>query len=667
MAGAVHRRSVTWAVTCALLLAALTVSAGRASSGTIPACQAYGVSQQVTQGKTPILFVHGILSTSGVWTSNKLPQGATITEPPMTYVVGTLGGGQVAGYTFDWSYASGKEGPVEWVTGPPSSPTLGQRLTQAISCLAKTSGHQVIIIAHSMGGLIAQDASALDPKDNNGDPRDIAAVFTLGTPYQGSWLASEAVQKGPSQALNVLAPIIEYGCSTPNAVKMASLCQLVNDRNDPGMVGMRLSPGPQNELPPRPAGLPWYPLATSVQGVWQPVWPLQIKEQLNYVGDGVVSPSSQLAGGSSNQIPTCPIIERGDLPSQPSIVDAYYSSCFHILEPFNKDLLDEIINIILTKHMIPTASLTTEPPTSSTSLPRNWQRLRTLTDPSTGEIDSMAISPTGGMLATGSLDGSSYLWNTTSGQLIATITQASPSAGAVSSLAFSPDGKTLAVGLSSGMIVLRDVATMSTVATLTDNAGGGSVPALAFSPDGTMLAAADLGGRGAYLWDVATGRQLALLSTSIGAVTSVAFSPNGKTLSTGGDDGTVLWNVASQSQIATFGISGSGPIISGEFSPNGSLLATGGFDGAVLWNLATGHPTAILRSPAPLADTTSVAFSPDGAILATAGVNTPLWATATGAKIATIPVTAGAVAFSPQGQTLATTSGNSVVLWTPAS
>jgi hypothetical protein len=35
--------------------------------------------------------------------------------------------------------------------------------------------------------------------------------------------------------------------------------------------------------------------------------------------------------------------------------------------------------------------------------------------------------------------------------------------------------------------------------------------------------------------------------------------------------------------------------------------------------------------------------------------------------IATIPVKAGSVAFGPHGQTLATTSGDSVILWTPAS
>ena len=72
------------------------------------------------------------------------------------------------------------------------------------------------------------------------------------------------------------------------------------------------------------------------------------------------------------------------------------------------------------------------------------------------------------------------------------------------------------------------------------------------------------------------------------------------------------------------------------------------------------------KLPAASADTTTVAFSPDGAVLATAGARTPLWATATGAKITTIPVTADAVAFSPKGQILATATGNRVIVWAPA-
>lgn len=299
MASAVYRRSLSWTAALAILLAALTLSTGRANGGAGSSCQGFGVAQSVTQGMTPILFVHGIRSNYKTWVSTQPPDGGTVTgttESPLAYVVNLLGSGNAAGYTFDWSSASGKTGPVGWVTNPPS-PTLGERLARAISCVARKADHRVIIIAHSMGGLITQKASALDPTD-------IAAVFTLGTPYRGSWLASTAVEPGSDHSLNLWVKVTEYLCSSrshskpanqprpnpslkihrkpanqplpsrslkshykPNGAieAIAGVCPLVNERNDPGVVAMRLSPGPQATLPHPPPGLPWYPLAASVQ------------------------------------------------------------------------------------------------------------------------------------------------------------------------------------------------------------------------------------------------------------------------------------------------------------------------------------------------------------------------------------------------------------------
>ena len=304
------------------------------------------------------------------------------------------------------------------------------------------------------------------------------------------------------------------------------------------------------------------------------------------------------------------------------------------------------------------------------SLPTHWARLGVLADRTASAIQSLAISPVSSTLVTGHIDGSSYLWNIASEREIATITQ--PVANSVfkgdqvESLAFSPDGVNLATGLGKGLIVLHNLATGQTTATFNDGYGQGAASSLAFSPDGKTLAAADLGGRGAFLWDIATGRKLALLSAGIGAVTSVAFSPDGRTLATGGDGGTVLWDVTTGHKIAIFGTSASGPIVSVAFSPDGSMLATGGFNGAVLWDIATKRRTATFADPATTSAADSVAFSPDGAILATAGTSTCLWNTATGAKIATIDITADSVAFNPDGQTLATAADNHVTLWAPA-
>ena len=69
----------------------------------------------------------------------------------------------------------------------------------------------------------------------------------------------------------------------------------------------------------------------------------------------------------------------------------------------------------------------------------------------------------------------------------------------------------------------------------------------------------------------------AVLTGHTSAVESVAFSPDGKTLATGSDDGSVrLWDVASRRQIGRPLTSQSGEVRSVAFSPDGKTLATGG-------------------------------------------------------------------------------------------
>jgi WD40 repeat protein len=78
------------------------------------------------------------------------------------------------------------------------------------------------------------------------------------------------------------------------------------------------------------------------------------------------------------------------------------------------------------------------------------------------------------------------------------------------------------------------------------------------------------------------------LTTSIGPVYSVAFSPDGKTLAAGSADGTVgLWDVATGQQIGDPLAAPGGPVYSVAFSPDGKTLAAGSADGTIrLWDVA---------------------------------------------------------------------------------
>ena len=195
----------------------------------------------------------------------------------------------------------------------------------------------------------------------------------------------------------------------------------------------------------------------------------------------------------------------------------------------------------------------------------------------------------------------------------------------------------------------------------------GAVTSLALTPDGKCAATADLDNN-IHLWDVQKGKQLLTFQGHTHWVKSVAWSPDSQTLASSSYDHTVkLWNVRTGICLKTY-TGHSNIVYSVAFSPDGQILASGSADHTVnLWNVTTdscvrtftGHTNEIY----------SVAFSRDGQILASASADSTVkfWDVRKGKCFKTLyghTNSVYAVAFSPDGQTLASGSADYTVrLW----
>ncbi|MBE9039733.1 PD40 domain-containing protein [Oscillatoriales cyanobacterium LEGE 11467] len=275
-------------------------------------------------------------------------------------------------------------------------------------------------------------------------------------------------------------------------------------------------------------------------------------------------------------------------------------------------------------------------------------------------VNSVAFSPDGKTIASGSSDNTVKLWKA-DGTLLRTLEGHSDG---VNSVAFSPDGKTIASG--SGVTVKLWKADGTLLRTLEIH---GWVSSVAFSPDGKTLASASWDNM-VKLWKI----DGTLLRTLVGhgyRVNSVAFSPDGKTIVSGSGDNTMKLWTRGGTLLGTL-VSDIGSYKGVTFSPDGKTLAFGNRNMVKLWKT---HRTLLETLGSHSDRVNSIAFSSDGQTLASGGDDqaVKLWKV-DGTLLRTLGGHRGtfgsldtrrvsSVAFSPDDQTLASGNRNMVKLW----